>query len=103
MKTITKRVMLSSLRTQGLIKTSPVLNAMTQVDRARYTVDPDTAYIDQPQGVGFRQAIEAPCIHAMALEALSQNLLPGASVLDIGTGSGFMAACLVAIAILLSV
>merc|ERR1712048_205145 len=38
--------------------------------------------------------ISAPHMHTHALELLSNYLLPGARVLDVGCGSGYLCACM---------
>lgn len=67
---------------------------MRKVDRLNYCVDRNTAYVDDPQGIILRQNISAPHIHAMFLTALLPKLVPGSKVLEIGSGSGYLTACL---------
>ena len=59
-----------------------------QVDRGHYA--PAFAYDDSPQVVGFGATISAPHMHASACESLLPFLKPGAKVLDIGSGSGYL-------------
>lgn len=59
-----------------------------QVDRAHYA--PSSPYDDSPQGIGHRATISAPHMHASACESLLPYLKPGAKVLDIGSGSGYL-------------
>eukprot|EP00614_Pseudopedinella_elastica_P019734 CAMPEP_0172654556 /NCGR_PEP_ID=MMETSP1068-20121228/244396_1 /TAXON_ID=35684 /ORGANISM="Pseudopedinella elastica, Strain CCMP716" /LENGTH=226 /DNA_ID=CAMNT_0013469009 /DNA_START=441 /DNA_END=1121 /DNA_ORIENTATION=- len=69
---------------------------MKRVDRANYCRDHSTAYEDAPQLIGFGQTISAPHVHALALKLLEPNLFDGdspRSVLDVGSGSGYLAAC----------
>ena len=61
-----------------------------QVDRAHYA--PATPYQDSPQTIGFSATISAPHMHASAAESLLPFLDPGAQVLDIGSGSGYLTA-----------
>jgi protein-L-isoaspartate(D-aspartate) O-methyltransferase len=63
-----------------------------QVDRAHYA--PSSAYEDSPQPIGHRATISAPHMHASACESLLPYLHPGASILDIGSGSGYLTAVL---------
>lgn len=48
------------------------------------------AYDDAPQSIGFSATISAPHMHASAAESLLPFLLPGARVLDVGSGSGYL-------------
>lgn len=69
--------------------------AMQSVDR-RYFLEPSTpdilAYQDTPLPIGYEQTISAPHMHATALELLGRQLHPGARVLDVGSGSGYLTA-----------
>jgi protein-L-isoaspartate(D-aspartate) O-methyltransferase len=44
--------------------------------------------------VGYNVTISAPHMHAHALEMLRDKLIPGARVLDVGSGSGYLTACM---------
>lgn len=59
-----------------------------QVDRAHYS--PAMPYEDSPQPIGHAATISAPHMHASACESLLPYLRPGAKVLDIGSGSGYL-------------
>lgn len=59
-----------------------------QVDRAHYA--PTLPYEDSPQPIGMAATISAPHMHAAAAESLLPFLSPGAKVLDIGSGSGYL-------------
>jgi len=86
--------LLNNLAQGGIIKSKAVLTAMSLVDRANYCVDVKTAYADSPQSIGYGATISAPHMHAMCLELLLENLKPGAKVLDVGSGSGYLVACM---------
>jgi len=43
--------------------------------------------------IGYGVTISAPHMHAQALEVLSDQLVEGAKVLDVGSGSGYLTAC----------
>lgn len=47
-------------------------------------------YQDSPQSIGYNATISAPHMHASACESLQTSLKPGAKVLDIGSGSGYL-------------
>ncbi|KAI8847164.1 protein-L-isoaspartate O-methyltransferase [Chytridium lagenaria] len=85
--------LLQALRGNHLIQTDSVFNAMLKVDRANY-VPPECAkpYRDHPVSIGYGATISAPHMHAMCLEILEPWLKPGAKVLDVGSGSGYLAA-----------
>lgn len=46
-----------------------------------------------PRPIGWNTTISAPHMHGMTLEKLQDALIPGGKALDIGTGSGYIAAC----------
>ena len=76
----------------SLIKSASVQEAMRMTDRAHYA--PTDAYEDCPQRIGFSVTISAPHMHAHALEELLPCLTPGAAVLDVGCGSGYLCVCM---------
>ena len=80
------------------IRDPRVLEAMRTVPRHRF-VPPalqDQAYADTPLPIGSSQTISQPFIVAYMTEAL--QLPPAATVLEIGTGSGYQAAVLAEVA-----
>ncbi|KAF2011772.1 protein-L-isoaspartate O-methyltransferas-like protein [Aaosphaeria arxii CBS 175.79] len=88
----TNEALISNLKNHGLIESDRVKNAMLKVDRAHYA--PSSPYEDSPQPIGHRATISAPHMHASACESLLPYLHPGAKVLDIGSGSGYLTAVL---------
>ena len=48
------------------------------------------AYLDSPQRIKYAATISAPHMHAYCLEWLEKKLVPGARVLDVGCGSGYL-------------
>ena len=74
-----------------------VLDAMGSVSRERYVPAAfgALAYADSPIPLGRGHSMLAPSVDGRILQALA--LSPGESVLEIGTGSGFMSACLSAL------
>jgi protein-L-isoaspartate(D-aspartate) O-methyltransferase len=88
-----RAAMVERLRARG-ITDERVLSAMRCVPRERF-VPPelaDSAYLDTPLPIGLGQTISAPLIVAFSAAALRAG--PDASVLEIGTGSGYGAAVL---------
>ena len=53
----------------------------------------ESAYSDGAQRIPFATTISAPHMHAMTLGKLAAYLKPGAKVIDIGSGSGYVSAC----------
>ncbi|KAL1958457.1 hypothetical protein VTO42DRAFT_4321 [Malbranchea cinnamomea] len=80
--------LINNLYRSGLIKSARVKDAMLAVDRAHYA--PSSPYADSPQSIGFSATISAPHMHGHACEYLLPFLHPGARVLDIGSGSGYL-------------
>jgi protein-L-isoaspartate(D-aspartate) O-methyltransferase len=74
-----------------------VLDAMGSVPRERYVPAPfaDVAYADAPIPLGGGRHILAPSVDGRILQAVAVR--SGETVLEIGTGSGFLAACLAAL------
>jgi len=75
-----------------------VLDAMTRVPRHEFVAEGQRgqAYEDHPLPIGEEQTVSQPYIVAAMLEALA--LEPSATVLEIGTGSGYQTALLAELA-----
>ncbi|XP_058844039.1 protein-L-isoaspartate(D-aspartate) O-methyltransferase-like isoform X2 [Acipenser ruthenus] len=84
--------LIGNLREHGVIRSQRVYEVMLATDRGHYITD--LPYMDSPQPIGFKATISAPHMHAHALEVLSDNLGEGATALDVGSGSGYLTACL---------
>jgi len=69
-----------------------VESVMRIVDRGHYTKT--NPYVDAPQSIGYNVVISAPHLHARALEYLQDHLHEGSKCLDIGSGTGYVAACM---------
>jgi len=80
------------------IRDARVLDAMITVPRHLFVPEPQRAeaYADFPLPIGHDQTISQPYIVAFMTQAL--NVEPGDRVLEIGTGSGYQAAVLSALA-----
>uniref|UniRef100_A0A0A9XL32 Protein-L-isoaspartate O-methyltransferase n=1 Tax=Lygus hesperus TaxID=30085 RepID=A0A0A9XL32_LYGHE len=81
-----------NLQKNQIIRSEEVANVMKSVDRANYVKN--NSYMDVPQGIGYGVTISAPHMHAHALELLKDRLKPGARALDVGSGSGYLTACM---------
>lgn len=82
----------------GVVTRSRVEAALRAVDRG-YFVPPElaaSAYSDCPLAIGHAATISAPHMHAYALELLEGQLGAGRRVLDVGSGTGFLTACMAA-------
>ncbi|KAL1463004.1 hypothetical protein WDU94_014797 [Cyamophila willieti] len=80
------------LRQNGIIKSDKVFSVMNQVDRGNFC--PRNPYMDAPQSIGYKVTISAPHMHAHALELLQGHLERGKKALDVGSGSGYLTACM---------
>lgn len=88
------------LRRRNVLVSPAVEEAMLKVDRGNYASSvfsgspPYLAYMDEPIPIGQSQTISAPSVHAICLELLEPFLGKGACALDVGSGSGYVAACM---------
>lgn len=82
------------LKKYDVIHSDKVEKAMRSVDRGHYVYPGTNPYEDCPQPLFSGQTISAPHMHAMCLEILENNLTPGAKVLDVGSGSGYLTAAM---------
>ena len=85
-------VMVENLKEKKIIKSEEVEKAMKAVDRKHYTNQ--NHYVDSPQSIGYNATISAPHMHAHTLELLKDSLYDGATALDVGSGSGYLTACM---------
>ena len=85
--------MVVKLKEAGILATDRAEAAMLAVDRARYCHESDP-YLDRPRRIGYNVTISAPHMHAYALSILSDQLVDGAKALDVGSGSGYLSACM---------
>ncbi|KAL4132636.1 hypothetical protein QTP88_009756 [Uroleucon formosanum] len=84
--------LVQNLRANNVIKSDKVEKIMKSVDRGNYVST--SPYLDQPQSIGYGVTISAPHMHAYALELLKDQLVEGERALDIGSGSGYLTACM---------
>ena len=85
--------LLNQLEKSGVLRSKNVYDAMKQVDRADFTSS-SYAYADSPQSISYNATISAPHMHCHALQYLESYLTPGAHVLDVGFGSGYLTVAL---------
>lgn len=86
------RTLVQSLQGHRYIRSSRVAETMKAVDRGLFC--PFNSYRDAPQSIGYGVTISAPHMHATALELLEDRLQLGCTVLDVGSGSGYLTACM---------
>ncbi|XP_065321818.1 protein-L-isoaspartate(D-aspartate) O-methyltransferase-like isoform X2 [Gordionus sp. m RMFG-2023] len=83
---------INSLWEHGVIKSERIKEIMLQIDRKDFIKN--SPYVDSPQSISYGVTISAPHMHAAALELLKDHLKPGDKALDIGSGSGYLTACM---------
>ncbi|KAJ2714868.1 hypothetical protein H4R19_001507 [Coemansia spiralis] len=88
----TNSALVDNLLGARIIAHERVVAAMRRVDRAHFA--PHSPYEDAPQYIGYGATISAPHMHGYALEHLRHHLQPGMRALDVGSGSGYLAACM---------
>lgn len=78
-----------------MLTSDKVYNAMIHVDRKNFVPEDmyHNAYADMPRPIGWNTTISAPHMHVMTLEKVVDALKSGGKALDIGAGSGYIAAC----------
>ena len=84
--------LVNKLKDHGIIKSKRVEDAMKAVDRKNYSQY--NPYMDSPQSIGYGATISAPHMHAHALELMKEQLAEGSTCLDVGSGSGYLTACM---------
>lgn len=88
--------LVNNLVENRLIHHPLAIKAMRAVDRALF-VNPSYksyAYEDRPLPIGYDVTISAPHMHAMMLDEMAPYLGPGTTGIDIGSGSGYITACM---------
>lgn len=81
------------LISDGVIRSQEVIRILSRVDRGVF-FNGSKAYEDKPQRIGFQATISAPHMHGYALEYLKDHLTLNSHVLDVGSGSGYLTACM---------
>jgi len=94
-KNKTIKDMVEQLKKLGIVTSERVAQVMLVVNRINYVPDEcNTPYLEASVPIGFNATISAPHMHGMGLDLLISQLKPGATVLDVGCGSGYISACL---------
>lgn len=75
-----------------------VLDALAKVPREAFVPEAyrDLAFADSPIPIGFGESMLAPALHGRILQALGPS--PSEAVLEVGTGTGYLSACLALLA-----
>eukprot|EP00897_Mesotaenium_endlicherianum_P007353 jgi/Mesen1/6646/ME000340S05808 len=92
----TNEDMLAKLQGEGILKSEVVIDTMKTVDRKYFVHYSAHPYFDMPLPVGYAATISAPHMHAYCLELLASHLKPGMRALDVGSGTGYLTACMAA-------
>lgn len=89
--------LVDSLVRENVIQNRKTADVMKTVDRGVFVL-PEfrrVAYEDRPLPIGHNVTISAPHMHAMMLDLMVPHLGPGTTALDVGSGSGYIVACMV--------
>lgn len=73
---------------EGAIRTQKVYDAFVKTDRGDYSKY--NPYMNLAQNIEYNAVISQPLLHVTDMEALANHIKPGAKVLDVGCGSGFL-------------
>lgn len=84
--------LVSNLQKRGILTSYDAAIAMSKVDRKLFVPRTGKAYNDSPQVIGYGATISAPHMHSHCLSLLAGHAKPGMSVLDVGSGSGYLTA-----------
>nr|BAN67563.1 protein L-isoaspartyl methyltransferase [Polypedilum vanderplanki] len=84
--------LIKKLQDCGVIKHQIVANVMKETDRKHYS-NLFIPYVDRLELIDANAYLAAPHMHAYALEKLVDFIKADSKILDIGSGSGYMAAC----------
>jgi protein-L-isoaspartate(D-aspartate) O-methyltransferase len=90
----TQRELVKYLQEKGVLHDPIVKDIMLHVDRGMYAPPNKYKYEDRPQQWGLQITISAPHMHARTLELMRGRLVRGARCLDVGSGSGYLLACM---------
>ncbi|KAL5220330.1 hypothetical protein ABZP36_025043 [Zizania latifolia] len=90
------KAMVEQLQRHGVITSTKVAEVMEAIDRGLFVPPAACAspYLDRPMPIGYNATISAPHMHAACLELLLKHLQPGMRALDVGSGTGYLTACI---------
>ena len=89
--------LVDDLLEKKVIQNRATAEVMKTVDRGVFVL-PElrrVAYEDRPLPIGYNVTISAPHMHAMMVDLMAPHLGPGTAALDVGSGSGYIVACMV--------
>ena len=88
--------LVKNLKRSRLVNEKAAFDAMLAIDRGAFVLPEflSCAYEDRPLPIGYDVTISAPHMHAMMLDQMAPFLGPGTTALDIGSGSGYIVACM---------
>lgn len=89
--------LVNSLIRDGYLKTPEIIEVFKKIDRKNFVLKKykSKAYVNEPLPIGFGQTISQPLTVAFMIELLEPKA--GDRILDIGAGSGWVAAILACI------
>ncbi|ETW03080.1 protein-L-isoaspartate O-methyltransferase [Aphanomyces invadans] len=89
--------LVDSLINAGVLVTPRVQNAFRSLDRGQFVFpgySPSDIYANRPLKIGTIATISTPQQHAQVMELLAPHLQPGNQAIDVGCGSGYLAAAM---------
>eukprot|EP01098_Paradermamoeba_levis_P015586 TRINITY_DN799_c0_g7_i1.p1 TRINITY_DN799_c0_g7~~TRINITY_DN799_c0_g7_i1.p1 ORF type:complete len:364 (+),score=109.20 TRINITY_DN799_c0_g7_i1:107-1093(+) len=89
----TQEQMITKLKDLKFLTKEEAVKAMSIIKRHLYAPAGENPYKETGLPLGHGATISAPHMHALGLDLLSDKLRPGARVLEIGSGSGYLTAC----------
>jgi protein-L-isoaspartate(D-aspartate) O-methyltransferase len=92
----TNDALVRNLVSSKLLTHGSAIRAMEAVDRFLFVTCEyaAAAYEDRPLPIGYDVTISAPHMHAMMLDLMAPRISPGSRALDVGSGSGYIVACM---------
>lgn len=88
--------LVNNLKSKHLVNNEKAYHAMLAIDRKAFVLSElsSSAYEDRPLPIGYDVTISAPHMHAMMLDQMAPYLGPDSTACDIGSGSGYIVACM---------